>query len=635
MRQFLIMLLCAALFLCFTAQAEERPLYVKAVDDLPEDFIFGMDVSSVIALEKAGIRYKDKTGAERDLFGLLKENGVDWIRVRVWVDPFDAEGHGFGGGNNDLATAVLIGQRAKAAGQKLLVDFHYSDFWADPSKQQAPRAWEGMDIDTKAEALYQYTLESLTALKEAGADVGMVQIGNETNGKLCGETGWAGIIALMKAGSRAVRETLPEAKIAAHFTNPENKNALISWSKVLQSSHLDYDVFATSYYPYWHGTLDNLTSVLSAVKKETGKDVMVAETSYAWTLEDGDFSGNTIGEGGTYEHPWTFSVQGQANAVRDVTEAVVKAGGIGVFYWEGAWVPTGGSTWEENHRLWETYGTGWASSYAGVYDPDDAGKYYGGSACDNQAMFDFDARALDSLAVFRLMREGQDAPVVPEALEDAAAEIRIGSPLTLPDTVEAVMTDNSRAAVPVEWDQEILGNISTDREGEYKVPGTASGLPALCRVTVTLPNYLRNGGFEDEDVSMWRVTDLGDTSQLYREEKSVDSLEGKAHWHFYTASADTVRFTLEQDVKGAPAGTYNYAISVMGGDCGEQTVYAYVLVNGAEIGRSETSFTKWNEWHTASVEGITIAEGDRVTVGLYVACAGPGAWGKIDKAEFK
>ncbi len=629
---------CLLLCLCLcagTARAEENALYVRAVDGLPEDFIFGMDVSSVIALENAGVRFSDRDGTARDLFALLRENGIGWIRVRVWVNPYDEAGHGFGGGNNDLETAIRIGRRAAAEGQRLLVDFHYSDFWADPAKQQAPRAWAGLSLDEKAEALRQYTSDALAALQAAGADVGMVQLGNETNGAMCGERDWDSIARLMNAGASAVRETLPEARICLHFANPENGDAYRSWAGELAQREVDYDIFATSYYPYWHGTLENLTGVLGDIRRQTGKDVMVAETSYAWTLEDGDFSGNTIGEGGSYEHPWAFSVQGQANAVRDVTEAVVNAGGIGVFYWEGAWVPTGGKDWEENHRLWETFGTGWASSYAGVYDPDDAGRYYGGCACDNQAMFDFSARALDSLSVFRLMRTGQDAPIVPEALMDAAVALRAGAALSLPETVEAVMTDNTRAPVGVTWDESAARAIDMNVEGKYTVPGTAAGLSVTCVVTVSSKNYLRNGGFESFDTSMWRATDLGQTAQLYREEKAVDSIEGKAHWHFYSAPANTVRFTLEQDVRDVPAGEYRYEISVMGGDCHGQTVYSYVKINGEEAARCETAFTQWNDWHTAVIDRIRVADGDRVTIGLYVECEGPGAWGKIDDASFR
>ena len=637
MPRIMIFTLLLSLILCClsAAPAGADPLYVKAVDGLPEDFLFGMDVSSVIALENAGVRFCDREGTERDLFGLLKENGVGWIRVRVWVNPFDDAGHGFGGGNNDANTAAAIGRRAAAAGQRLLVDLHCSDFWADPSKQMTPRAWEGLSLSEKAEALRSHAADTLRTLLAAGADIGMVQIGNETNGAFCGERDWESIATLMSAGTSAVREVCPDARVCVHFTNPENGNALRSWAGELQKYGVDYDVFATSYYPYWHGTLDNLTRVLSDIRTAYGKDVLVAETSYAWTLEDGDFSGNTIGEGGSYDHPWQFSFQGQANAVRDITEAVVRAGGIGLFYWEGAWVPTGGCSWEENHALWETYGTGWASSYAGVYDPDDAGRYYGGSACDNQAMFDFSGKALDSLSVFRLMRGGQDAPIVPVALIDAAVSCRVGSLPKLPETVEAVMTDNSRTQVSVQWDSEELNTINPYREGRSVIHGYASGMTAVCVVTFSTKNYLRNAGFESFDVSMWRATDLGKTAQLYREEKAVDSKEGKAHWHFYSAPANTVRFTLEQDVREAPAGKYTYEISVMGGDCGEQTVYAYVLINGIEVARQDTVFTKWNEWHTARLANIPVAEGDLITVGLYVKCAGPRAWGKIDDVSFK
>ena len=630
---FLLCLSCVS-FGSGSARADSG-LYVKAVENMPEDFILGMDVSSVIALENAGVRYRDAAGAERDLFGLLKESGVDWIRVRVWVDPFDAEGHGFGGGNNDAKTAVRIGMRAAAAGQRLMVDFHASDFWADPSKQMVPRAWQGMTLEEKAEALRDHVTATLEALKENGADVGMVQIGNETNGWFCGEKDWDAIVTLMRAGAGAVRAVFPEARVCVHFTNPENGDALRSWAGELRRRELDYDVFATSYYPYWHGTLENLTQVLSDVREISGKDVMVAETSYAWTLEDGDFSGNTIGEGGAYEHPWVFSVQGQANAVRDVADAVVRAGGIGLFYWEGAWVPTGGSTWEENHQLWETFGTGWASSWAGVYDPEDAGKYYGGSACDNQAMFDFTARALESLQVFRLLRDGQEAEILPVALEDAEVLVPSGGKIQLPETVEAVMTDNSRSRVEVSWRGEMLSSVDTSHEGQYTISGTAAGLPVRCRVLVASPNRLLNGGFEDPDVSMWRATDLGQTDQLYREEKAVDSLEGKAHWHFYSAPAGSVKFTLEQDVTDLPAGKYAYEISVMGGDCGAQTVYSYLLINGEEARRCETEMTRWDEWHTAVIRDVSVPEGARVTVGLYVECAGPGAWGKIDAAILK
>ena len=205
MRMLLLVLVLVLLLPCLSAGAEaiSDSLYVKKVENLPEDFIFGMDVSSILAEEKSGVKYYGFDGEETDLFSLLAENGINYIRVRVWNNPFDNEGRGFGGGNCDILNAVEIGKRATACGMKLLVDFHYSDFWADPGKQMVPRAWAKLDIDEKEEALYQYTLDCMKQLKDAGVDVGMVQLGNETNGALCGEKIWRDIAHLMDAGSRA------------------------------------------------------------------------------------------------------------------------------------------------------------------------------------------------------------------------------------------------------------------------------------------------------------------------------------------------------------------------------------------------------------------------------------------------
>ena len=391
-----------------TAPSQTQPAE-KALH-LPEDFILGMDASCVPSLENSGVKYYDHNGTEKDVYQILSENGINYIRVRIWNDPYDANGNGYGGGNCDLANAIAIGQRATKYGLKLLVNFHYSDFWADPGKQAVPKAWKGLDIDAKSEALYTYTKDCLEQLVAAGVDIGMVQVGNETNGALCGENGsapdgWKNITQLMKAGSRAVREVCPNALVAIHFTNPERVGSYESYGKQLQEHQVDYDVFASSYYPYWHGTLSNLTTELNKITDQYGKKVMVAETSYAYSTADTDYHGNTVGSGSSTGHPYT--VQGQADQIRDVIQAVADMhSGIGVFYWEGTWISVGGSSYQENAALWEKYGSGWASSFASEYDPKDAGQWYGGCAVDNQALFDKDGKALESLKIFTLVRSG-------------------------------------------------------------------------------------------------------------------------------------------------------------------------------------------------------------------------------------
>ena len=384
----------------------EAGISVKKIEGLRKDFMMGVDVSTVIAEEKSGVVYYDSEGNVQDIFKTLADSGVNYIRVRVWNDPFDANGNSYGGGGNDLATAIEIGKRATANGMKLFVDFHYSDFWADPAKQMEPKAWKGMSVDEKADEVYKYTKESLEALKAAGVDIGMVQVGNEITSGMSGVSNWVSISKLLRAGSRAVREIDNNILVAIHFTNPERSGTYLSYAKKLEENSVDYDVFASSYYPMWHGKMDALTNILTQISEKYDKYVIVAETSCAYTEENGDGYNNSIpnNKGIFYD----TSVQGQAECVRDVIELVHKVGdnGIGVFYWEPAWIPVPGDTYEERQVLWEKYGSGWASSYAGEYDPKDAGQYYGGSAWDNQAMFDFKGKPLESLNVFKYVYSG-------------------------------------------------------------------------------------------------------------------------------------------------------------------------------------------------------------------------------------
>ena len=199
-------------------------LYVEKIDGLPEDFLLGADVSSLLAEEQSGVVYRGFDGQPADMLKVLADAGVNCVRVRVWVDPFDKDGHGYGGGNCTADTAGEIGSRAAKYGLKLLVDFHYSDFWADPGKQMAPKAWAGLTVEEKAERLKAYTAESLQTIRAAGADIAMVQIGNETTKGLCGETAVPKMCALYRAGAEAVRSFDPNILIAIHFTNPEAGN---------------------------------------------------------------------------------------------------------------------------------------------------------------------------------------------------------------------------------------------------------------------------------------------------------------------------------------------------------------------------------------------------------------------------
>ena len=167
---------------------QQAEIYVEPVKGIEDEFIRGMDASAVLAVENSGAKYYGFDGNEQDVFQTLAESGVNYIRLRVWNDPYDENGNGYGGGNNDVETAIELGKRATKYGMKVSIDFHYSDFWADPKRQHTPKAWEGMDIEEKSEALYGFTKDSLIQLLDAGVDVEMVQVGNEINNGMSGET---------------------------------------------------------------------------------------------------------------------------------------------------------------------------------------------------------------------------------------------------------------------------------------------------------------------------------------------------------------------------------------------------------------------------------------------------------------
>ncbi len=609
-------------------------LYVKKVENLSEDFIMGMDASCVPSLEASGVKYYDHDGNEKDVYQILAENGINYIRVRVWNDPFDADGNGYGGGNCDIDNAIAIGKRATQYGMKLLVNFHYSDFWADPAKQMVPKAWKGMDVAQMSEALYAYTKESLQKLVDAGVDVGMVQIGNETNGYMCGIKKWSDIAQLMNAGSRATREVCPDALVAVHFANPEKVSNYKNYAYYLGSQQVDYDVFASSYYPFWHGTLENLSSLLSEIATTYNKKVMVAETSYAFTELDTDFQGNTISSGSGIVKNYPFTAQGQANLVHDVIETVANTtNGIGVFYWEGTWISVGGENWEENSKLWEQHGSGWASSYAAGYDPNDAGKYYGGCSVDNQAFFDKDGKALESLKVFSLVRKGNEIELKADAIEDVNLIVDLNGDIVLPKTVNAVMSDNSKKTIPVEWEAYDEAAMKAGGVAKYTIKGVAGGMTANCYVSMVEYNFLQNWSFDDNtDGSPWVATPTKTFDELYVEDKVTDSMTGTKHYHFW--SSTSAEFTLEQQLDNLKAGKYKYSISIMGGDAGEENAYIYVKINGETVATAPIEITVYNEWHTATISEFIVKEGDVVTVGIYVKCpgSGNGPWGKIDDA---
>lgn len=632
----------------------DSEINVEKVAGCDDNFITGVDVSSYLSEKNSGVKYYDFDGNElsnQGFFDFLHDCGVNYVRIRVWNDPTDGNGNGYGGGNCDIDTAVKIGKWVTNAGMKVLIDFHYSDFWADPGKQTAPKAWKSMSIDEKSEAVEEYTKDSLDKLIDAGVNVGMVQIGNETNNGVAGEKTWENMSKIFSAGSKAVREVSEnldhDILVAVHFTNPETSGRYAGYAKKLDDYGVDYDVFASSYYPYWHGTLSNLKSVLSNIADTYDKKVMVAETSYVHTLKDGDGHTNTEYEGKSGDAlNFDISVQGQADSVRSVIDTVASIDdGIGVFYWEPAWIPVkaydadaedAADVLAGNKEAWEKYGSGWASSYAGAYDKD-AKDWYGGSAVDNEAWFDFEGHALASAKIYSYVRSGAKAPLSVIRIDVEAVTVELGDDVVLPENASVVYNDGSKVDAKVNWDEAKLAEAMEAGAGEYEIPGTVvvndETKDVTCKLTINPKNLLVNGSFEDGNKA-WTISDIKNADGNNGVSVQADSSNvrtGQMSLKFW--DNEEIYYTVEQKVT-VDKGVYKLGAFVEGGDCGDAAEFKLYAVVGDNNLSTDTGVTGWQNWANPEVTDIIVnTDSTEITVGVSVKAAS-GGWGAWDDFYF-
>ena len=374
--------------------------------------ITGVDVSMTREVEELGGRYRSG-GVERDLFALLAENGVDTVRLRLWVDPYDEDGAPYLGGTNDLPTTVALARRAADAGLQLLLDLHYSDFWTDPKKQTVPKAWRGLDGPALEDRVAEHTAEALRALADVGVVPTLVQVGNEiTNGMLWPygavprfldqERRFADadpaeradafdrLARLLGRGVAAVREGAPAAAVVLHLDFGGANDLYRGWFDEITARGVDFDVIGLSYYPYWHGTLDDLATNLADVAARYDKDVLVVETACAHR-PDGPDGVTTIATGDVaLASGFPVTVQGQQDFLVALTRVVAEVPGgrgLGHVYWEPAWLPVPGTSW---------------ASPAGMRYGDDVADP--GNPWANQALFDFEGNALASWDAYRSTR---------------------------------------------------------------------------------------------------------------------------------------------------------------------------------------------------------------------------------------
>lgn len=351
---------------------------IELVPGAPRLSVLGADVSSLNKSQDLGGVYRDERGRRGRALDILEDHGATHVRLRVWVDPAD--------GYHDKAEVREMARRAHDADLKVLVDLHYSDTWADPGHQTKPAAWASFTTEELRQAVYQHTFDVCRAATVRGRGPAIIQLGNELNAGMLWPDGhtfdppnYDNLASFLKAGYDAVKACSPSTKVALHLANGGDNGLYRWWFDNITGRGVQFDIIAASFYNYWHGGLGDLQWNLTDVSARYGKDVMVVETAYPFTLGFNDDHPNSIGLPEQLVAGYPATAEGQARNFRDVmsiVRAIPDGRGLGVFYWDATWTAVTGNGW----------------------DPTDPAS---GNAWENQALFGFDDRALPAMSEFR------------------------------------------------------------------------------------------------------------------------------------------------------------------------------------------------------------------------------------------
>jgi arabinogalactan endo-1,4-beta-galactosidase len=599
---------------------------VNRIKGLSPHFMKGVDISMLAQIEACGGTFYQEDGRARDALKILKDHGVNWVRLRIWNNPVFPPGttsyHGTpvspgpaGGGNDDETVVRSLAKRARALGMRVYLDFHYSDFWADPGKQDIPAAWKGMTAPQLEQAVYEYTRKVIRDMQSDGGAPDIVEIGNEVNngilwpiGQIAGaKTDPASYVEfnrLLNKAAKAVRDTSPWSKIMIHIANDAGlSGAQTFFDNVARA--VDFDVIGLSYYPYWHGSLADLQTVMNTITARYRKPVIIAEMAYAFTSANADSQSNSWAGTDPMAGGFEVSVQGQATAMREIMEAVSNVPrdrGLGVFYWEPDWIPVPGAGWITGQ------GDGW----------------------ENQAWWDFNGKPLESMWTYRLVSESRShLQATITSIPALAIQTTVGVAPVLPATVWAFFSDASYNQVPVTW--AAVDPSQYAATGTFSVTGTVAGtdLTATATISVVEINYAVNGGFETGSLAPWvtSATSGGAAVSAFSVENS--STTGNTHTGSYDGSywyGSAYTFDVHQTITGLAAGTYKMTAWVMG--AGSPISLDIYAENGTKATAAVTN-TGWQQWHQYTISGIAVGASGQLVIG-FEGDMSAGDWGKLD-----
>lgn len=567
-QRILAKLLIIAILMSMTALGQ--PLKVNA-SSIPGSFAKGADVSWLPQMEAQGYKFYNDQGTEQDLLQILKDHGIDSIRLRAFVNPSDDPSNG----HNSTEEVVALASRVSALGFRIMIDLHYSDSWADPGKQVTPAAWANDNLEQLKAHVSEYTSEVMNALKTAGVTPEWVQIGNEINNGMMHPLGsysnTANLVQLIQAGSGAAKAVFPAAKIIIHRANGADSGVDSFYAGLVGAGlkDSDYDIIGLSYYPdsVFTSSINELSSNMNAIAEKYGKEVMIVEVG-------GDVSRNAD------------NVYNMLVAVQNQLKAVPDGQGTGIFYWapEGVYFGYPLSAWNP----------------------------------DGTPSFAMDA-FIDGAA------EINRYPVQSLTLDKHTDSLEVGGT----GSIKAMISPDNATYKGVTFTSSNPNIVKVD---PYKgtVSGLAAGTATVTAVTydggftdaaeitvVPSASFIQNPGFED-GLNAWTIT--GDADAVSTDS---DVHSGSSALHYWSAPAAEIQ--ISQKINGLENGTYQLSAWVSGG--GDEEV--------AEIyaGDQKQSFvnTGWQQWSNPTIDTIEVTDGT-LSIGANLKYSG-GQWGNID--DFK
>jgi len=566
------------------------------------DFIRGADISSYPELLDKGFQFFDYAGNKVNLMDFAKEQGINYGRLRLWNNPGripEAEGY------CDLAHTKWMAKELVSRGMKFMLDFHYSDWWADPGHQEMPEVWKDLSDDELVQAVYSFTRETLEELDENGTYPDSIQIGNEIRCGMMWPAGkvsnWPMLARLINAGIRAVRDTQKEhhTQVVIHLDQGGRYHYLEEWfDAAIEHGVTDFDVIGLSYYPFWHGTFFDIKNSMEKLVERYHKPIMLTEIAHAHRRSNGSLFGEQQElNAGFPANP--VAQRKVLELIMSITAHVKDGMGLGVFYWEPF------SRSKSDDGSW--------GSCMGVVDAQ-------GMPTEGCKAFAFDVEGVDGNADAKLYEPDQ-------LMVSQDADLQ----QYLPGFVNVLKWNGSLEKKPVIWES-VPPKGTLPKQGEIVLQGRVSPGKETVQLWVRIENkdanYVRNGNFASE-MDDWKLKASEKVLKSIRPE-IAEEYPFETENYFYFECKDNFELELSQIICGLEAGAYLLTAEYKGDNTTGVRVMLYA--KGKELEEKTEIFPTDSQWRRSELP-LQVSDAGEVEIGIKVDS--PAIYGKIRKLTLK